>query len=218
MRSNLIAILFVCLLQLPLFAQKGFEAGVFLTPQSPWILNNTDFKKGAELDYKFNGSLAYGAQMSMGFTHKIGVRIEAIVSRMGQKYTTASNFVIPNFESSVKLDYILIPVLFRYTGSLARTKTAFQLMAGPQYGMLRRARFESSSFNTDVANKFESADLSAVIGLGLTREVLNNLFFQASFRMAYSLKNIELAQPNRDESRNASVGIQLGVAYVFTKQ
>jgi hypothetical protein len=218
MRPNLLVILFISLLQGAVYAQKGFEAGLHFSPQSPWILNNTDFNKGAELDYKFNTGFAYGAQVSMGFTYRLGIRIEAVVSRQGQKYTTAENFTIPNFESTVKLDYLLIPVLFRYTGSLERTKTAFQFLAGPQFGILRRARFESNAFKTDVAKTYENNDLSAVLGLGLTREVLNNLFFQASFRLAYSLKNIEIAQPNREESRNAVAGIQLGVAYVFTNQ
>ena len=201
-----------------MFSQKGFEAGAFILPQSPWILNKTDFNKGAELDYKFNTGFAYGGQISMGFTYQFGLRIEAMVSRQGQRYTTASNYVIPNFQTDVKLDYIQIPVLLRYTGSLARVKTAFQMFGGPQFGMLRRARVETSTFKTDAMSSYQSSDLSAVLGFGLTREVLNNLFFQASFRLAYSLKNIEVEKPNREPSQNAVAGIQLGVAYVFGKQ
>jgi hypothetical protein len=201
-----------------LFAQKGFEAGAFFIPQSPWILNKTDFDAGDELDYKFNTGFAYGAQLSLGFTYRVGLRVEALVSRQGQRYTTASSYVVPNFVTDVKLDYIQIPVLFRYTGSMARTNSAFQLLAGPQFGVLRRARNETSLFNADVAKNYANNDLSAVVGLGLTQKLTGNLFFQASFRLSYSLKNIEIEKTGREESRNAVAGTQFGLAYVFTRQ
>jgi hypothetical protein len=220
-----------------ILAQKGFEAGLAVQYNSTWIYNQTDFDKGPELDVKPTYGLSYGANLSYGFAPRHGFRVGYFMSEQGQNYTTDDRFTkFPNQKFETKLTYTQIPFQYRYTSDLTGRNTAFMICVGPQFGMLKKATSSSllmtTTFkdsvtvdttysitpSTDVLKNFNSLDISAAVSLGMIARFTEHLHMNATLNIAYSISDIEASAtkaPNRVESHNAVVGLQVGFYYLF---
>ena len=158
---------------------------------------------GQSFNDGFNFGYHVGAFAELDFTKKFGLQPELI---WNQSSTKPSNFtavygsgsVSANFngQNQVKLDYLSIPVLLRYT-TLGGLLT---LNAGPQYSIMLQ---QDKTILQSGQAAFKSGDFAAVVGAQL------NL----SFLRIYGRYNIGLQNINDIDSKEKlkSQQIQLGI-------
>ena len=213
-----------------LHAQKGLEIGPAFQVQSTWMINDYDFDLGGELDFQNTVQMAYGGYLSYGFAPRHAFRTGVMLSQQGQKYITSDDFVeLPGTSYQTLTEYMQIPFLYRYNGDLGRGNSAFLLQVGPQFGMLQKAEgtdllrnladsTASISAVQDMKGRYNSMDISALVGIGLTARFSKNWHMNAMLNMSYSLSGIE-QNPDRivgrGITRNAVVGLNVGVFYLF---
>jgi len=211
-------------------AQKGLEIGPAFQVQSTWMLNDYDFDLGPELDFENKIQFAYGGYLSFGFAPRHGLRTGVLLSQQGQKYITSGDFVeLPSTAYQTLTEYLQVPLLYRYNSNLGKSNSAFLLQVGPQFGLLQRAEgtdllrnFVDSTANIsavqDLSGRYNSLDISAQLGLGLTARFSKHWHMNAMLNMSYSLTGIE-QNPDRISgrgiTRNAVVGLNIGVFYLF---
>lgn len=217
-------------------AQKGFEIGPAIQFQSTWMTNKFDYDLGPELDVKPTYGMAYGGIVSYGFSNRHGIRTGVMLSQLGQKYTTAAEFKeLPSTAYATSADYLLIPLMYRYNSDLGKSNTAFVLQVGPQFGMLQsvKAQYLVRNFvdstasvmavpDDSVKQRYNSMDISAVIGVGLNVRFSKMLHMNAMLNLSYSLQSIEQSSfknalyPTRpSNTRNAVAGLQVSFCYLL---
>lgn len=238
MKRSLIILL--VLLTTAVFGQKGFLIGAGAYYGVSGVVNQNTYGE-PELDYDVPSSYGVGLNLGFRFSDHLGIRIEAGYARLGQKYfdtrTLPGDTVPANFTRDIKLDYITIPVLFKYNtnGKAAR----FYLLAGPQIGILMGAKQEylangavyfsdatdldGNAFQVsepDIKNRLSSIDLMARIDLGAEFTLVSNLLLNVGITMNYGF--LDLNAPafrmldysgNYNGSHNFYGGITLGVSY-----
>jgi len=223
-----------CFYSLITCAQKGLEFGPDFQLQSSWLINSEDMDKGAELDYKNTTQIAYGFTTSYGFAPKHGIRTGIYFSQQGQKYTTSGDFVeLPKANYQTLTEYIQVPLLYRYNGSLTIANTAFLLTVGPQFGFLQSASgtflqrkdttatpkilSESIQPINNAKSLFNEMDISAHLGLGLTARFSEKWHMNALLNFNYSLMDVEKVKSplTRKSTSNAVVGVGISFYYLI---
>jgi len=216
------------------FAQQGLEFGPDFQVQSSWLINSEDMDKGSELDYKNTMQIAYGFTTSYGFAPRHGIRTGIYFSQQGQKYITSEEFLeLPKAEYQILTEYIQVPLLYRYNGSLSIANSAFLLTVGPQFGFLQTASGtflqrkdtsatpkilkESIEPIKDAKSLFNEMDISAHLGLGLTARFSKKWHMNAMLNFNYSLQDVEKVKMplTRKPTRNAVVGIGISFYYLI---
>jgi opacity protein-like surface antigen len=219
---------------LGLQAQKGLEVGVYLQPQSTWIMNQEDLDNGSQLDFVPTFKTAFGANVGFNFTDNFGIRSGLMISSQGQKYTSTEEFTLkPSTEYETKLSYIKVPILLKLNSD-PEAGSAFLLNAGVQYslrGATKKSSLTQASF--DAQDYYKSSELSAVVGLGAQIRLGDKLNLNAMLRFDYTLGDIEkegvktfgLANANagfiyndqakRSAARNLTGGLQIGLNYII---
>jgi hypothetical protein len=190
--------------------------------------------KGADLDYKNTMQIAYGFTTSYGFSPRHGIRTGIYFSQQGQKYVTSGEFVeLPNAQYQTLTEYIQVPLLYRYNGSLSIANSAFLLTVGPQFGFLQSASGtflqrkdtmaspkilnESIQPIKDAKSLYNSMDISAHLGVGLTARFSKKWHMNAVLNLNYSLMDVEKVKMplTRKPTRNAVVGIGISFYYLI---
>lgn len=207
------------------FSQKGLEFGPTFQGQTAWLINNTDFDAGAELDLTWYYTYSYGVSVGYGIGERHGIRVGLATSFQGQDYTTSNEYLrLPSAKYQTRLEYMQIPVLYRYNGNLSINNSSFLLTVGPQFGMLKSASSSklvldtSNTFATisdvqDVKSSYNKLDISAHLGLGLLVRFSPKFHMNALLNLNYTLQDIESSSfklPGRDITRNAVVGVEVG--------
>lgn len=226
-----------------LFAQKGIEFGVNVTPTSPWILNDEDFAEGPDLDFRFNYGINFGATVGFNFTDNFGIATGITYVSGGQRYITAyeNTAKADQITSRIDLRYMRVPVLFKFNGDINAATSAF-FRIGPHFDFLQKATYTID--NAPIVGKVERDFLNDstynnqkiynknVIGLTLEMgsqfKIADNLKFVLAFQLAGSLNNIEgedakrnfatsgsILNRERSKAWHVSAGINLGVTYVI---
>ena len=123
-------------------------------------IDATSFKNGYQLGYQ----LGAWASIDFGKSGNIGIQPEVLFNQSNSQFSTSfkdtytqiPNLINPFGDSSVKLNYLTIPVLLRINASKFLT-----INAGPQFGILIDDK-QNLIQNGNTA--FKSGDLSALIG------------------------------------------------------
>lgn len=163
---------------------------------------NLNKVSGQSFNDGFNFAYHAGVFAEIDFTKKIGIQPELIWNQSGSKPTTFQAIYGPsasttiNTNDQVKLDYLSIPVLLRYTildGLLT-------LNAGPQYSILLQ---QDKTLLQNGKAAFKSGDLAAVVGAQLNLSILR----------IYGRYNIGLQNINDIDQKDkwTSQQIQLGI-------
>ncbi|MBC8172984.1 MAG: PorT family protein [Chitinophagales bacterium] len=141
------------------FSQTGLHAGVNIGLNSTWILNQNNYGY-SEMGYE----LKFGAYPGLAFGYNItpmhGVQIEMNYAMLGQNYfdrmrdfslgDTIGKPVKVDTYRYVKLNYLHIPVLYRFqTEKAKKDKIEFHIMAGPVIGLLLSA---DQYYESDIAD------------------------------------------------------------------
>jgi hypothetical protein len=127
--------------------------------------------------------------------HQWALQPELYFSGQGAKYSLA------NADRTRALNYINMPVMFQYY-----IIPQFYLEAGPQLGLLVSAKDKGGNLTADVKDLYNSADISAGIGLGVKLPFNFGVYGRYNFGISDTFDG-------GNDSRN-SVG-QIGVSYTF---
>ncbi|WP_434063904.1 porin family protein [Mangrovimonas cancribranchiae] len=171
------------------------------------------FHIGGAAEYKFN--------------EKMGVQAELLFSTQGAKdeysesETNGGITYSLKEESKVKLNYVNIPVMFKYY-----IVNGFNVSAGPQVGILASAKeeydyeesvsgggmnqTESGSAERDIDDNLKSIDFGLNFGVGYKMDM--GLTFDARYNLG--LMNINDA-PNSDDYKISNGVIQVSVGFMF---
>ncbi|WP_217607314.1 porin family protein [Chitinophaga sp. GbtcB8] len=129
--------------------------------------------------------------------HQWALQPELYFSGQGAKYEVG----LTNADRTLALNYINMPVMFQYY-----IIPQFYLEAGPQLSLLVSAHDKGGNLSVDTKDLYNSADISAGIGLGVKLP----FHFGVYGRYNFGITDI---YDSAIDSRN-SVG-QIGVSYTF---
>lgn len=188
-------ILFVALMVFTgtlLHAQTGFRLGV----KAGANLNKIE---GQSFDQGFNFSYHAGAFAEIDFAKRWGIQPEVIWSQTSTKPATNLDAIYSTLPTNVKLDYLMVPILLRYSpiGLLS-------FVAGPQFGVLIN---KNENLLSNGQQAFKSGDLSMVLGAQVNLKVLR----------IYGRYNVGLQNINdfSDQQKWTNQQIQLGLGLKF---
>lgn len=226
----------------PLVAQKQLYFGLSGTGLSSVITNQNNYGLDFEMDYKptFGGS--GNVNVGFDFNNHVGIKLEIGFAKLGQKYADTHMINDTNYEytRNIKLNYLQIPLLFKYqsNGEVAK----FYMMVGPQFNLLLSASqvYLKQDLTYDdymtvdnlpvkigeekITDRFNSLDIMARFDLGVDIHVASNLFVNVGLTMAYGLMDINnsntqnpLNNPDYDyhASHNIYGGVNFGINYVL---
>lgn len=174
-------------------ARVGVKLGTNLNK-----ISGQSFKDGFDLSYHFGGFL------EVDLNRKWGIQPELLWSQTSTKrssfntlYSTQINPL--NNSEKIKLDYLAIPVLLRY--SVAGILT---LNVGPQFGILLN---QDKTLLQNGESAFKSGDFSMVAG-----GQLNFKFVRIYGRYNIGLQNINDID-NKDKWTNQQIQLGLGLRF-----
>jgi hypothetical protein len=147
--------------------------------------------------YDTRKGLNLGLLAHIHLTRQMAFQPELVYSGQGAKYT------IDNITTTLKLDYINVPLLLQYMFD-----NGFRIQAGPQIGFLASAKSESGNIKTDVKNSFKSVDFGFGFGIGYVHPPSG---FGVDARYNLGLSNIN----ENTNVKTTNNGFQLGVFYLF---
>jgi len=239
------------------FAQTGFDFGLKGIVQASSLINGPDYAAGNELNFKNRAAFGGGVGAGYSFNKHIGAEIDILYSPEGTQYTGDETLIpavdkgafgnelkrvaqlnnIPfsgNYTASTYLNYIKIPILFRYNTN--NTKTVFfSLFLGPQFDILSSAtmKINGQTVNTvgtnlkasDVYNK---SGFDGVLGLGLGINLSKNFVLTGHLRFDYGFGDAEnksatdagspFYSSKRGTTNNATGGGLISLNYKLVKK
>ncbi len=250
-------LVFAALFPVLLFAQKGFHIGASGSFNSTWILNQNNygtlapFTKGvvrvSEMNYKTTWGGNAGVVLGYNGNKNWGFQTEIQYNVTGQKYE--DNFVGPavipegtfgsdqervNVKRNIKLTYIQIPLMAKFTSTRGHVAKAY-VMLGPQFGARLTAKEEvkvadftylPDSLAFTPKQKFQSFDVGLVLQTGVDIYATDNLYFSAGItvygglfdingKVLKSLDWYSKNDVNYQKSFNFRGGITLGLHYII---
>ena len=200
---------FLLIASFPALSQKGLYFGLAGTIQSTWITNQNNYGL-SEMDYKSTFGGAGNLNIGYDFTNHLGLKLEIGYSKFGQKYTDSKTDSLQNkydFAREIKMNYLTIPILFKYRtgGTIAK----FFVAVGPQINMLLSAKqtytvngapfvaniktASGSTFDVgkeDIKERYSSMDLVARVDLGVEITLVKFLMLDIGATFNYGLMDL----------------------------
>ena len=217
-------------------AQQGIHFGFHGQMNSIWILNQNNYEY-SEMDYEYkfgpNGGLTFGYNWEDNF----GIQVEFNYAQMGQDYSDIMKDFGPTEDPTkpdlktkvltyryVDLNYLQVPMLFKYMEGDTKDAIKYQLLGGLQLGYLLSAE---QTYTADITNfdpdeqkpvneapqsgvpdfrgnanvsgddYFQKLDVGLLLDVGADIYVNDKLYFSPSFRGYYGFFDI-----NAKETRN----------------
>jgi len=230
--SALLALLLLA--SFPALAQKGMYFGVAGTFQNVWITSQNNYGM-IFMDYQKTFGAAGNLTVGYDFNNHVGIKIEVGYGQFGQKYT--DHLGDSALSRQVKLNYLEIPIMFKYTsgGAVAR----FYFAVGPQINMLLSAtqtytmngaaydtiRTTVSGVKFNVSNesikeRWSSMDVMARLDLGVDITLVKHLILEVGLKMGYGLMDLNSTDyrikdhdGNINPSHNVFGGLSVGLTY-----
>lgn len=173
--------------------------GVKLGLNASHLVNHDGFYQG--LDVSHRNGFAGGIYYNMGFGDRISIQPELLYSSMGTNFATKSN-ITPSFNRDLKLDYLSVPVLLKYSPTWR-----LGLFAGPQFDFLLNSDLENVGDQNDTYKSFDFA-----VTLGLEFWVTKNIGVYGRYmRGLTNINDINGATELNNE------GLQFGVTIALRK-
>jgi len=144
----------------------GIKAGLNLANQKITFT-------GTNINTKAKAGLHVGGYVTWMFTEHLGLQPEVLFSMQGSTFD--DDFI----EGNTNFNYLIVPVLVRYN-----ITEIVSLHAGPQFGFLTSAEFESGGDKQDVKDEFKGSDISGAFGLGVDLPI--GLGFGARYIVGFS--------------------------------
>lgn len=225
-------------------AQSQVYFGVGATGMSTWITNQNNY--GApDMDYVSRFGFAGNLNLGFDFNKHLGVKTEIGFSSLGEKYkdaTTDSTRVTFNSTRDINLNYLQIPILFKFrTGG---EKVRFFAAIGPQFDILMSAKQiyklegkemtepvmieneitkqEFDMVKKDIKERYKSMHIMGRVDLGMEFQLCPHMTLDAGLSLAYGFSDINAEDyrikdisKNYAASNNLYGGVQLGLNYMI---
>jgi len=155
-----------------LLGVKGFHIGVGGTFHNSWVLMNPQSEElnflGRHLQYDFDYGYSYGLTAGYDFSSEFGVATGfTFNSVQGQKLTHKING--QRVTSEIDMNYMHVPVLFKYKWSkmspITRKPLVLNSVFGLQFSRMKSATIRTNGEKLRGESKFASTDLGVVLGL-----------------------------------------------------
>lgn len=176
-----------------------------------------------DVDVEAKMGFHFGGYIDLSLSEKFSIQPELVYSTQGAKSEYSETVEEMGFvftystESKVKLDYLNIPVLFKF-----KPAEIFYIGGGPQFGLLLSAKYEysstfvgsgvseSESGQEDIKDELNVIDLSFAIGAGIELESGLN------FGIRYNYGISDVADENDGDPIRNSV-LQASIGYTILK-
>lgn len=191
MKKLLFTLIVTTLATTGLFAQGfsgGLKGGLNLSSQDIEPLAETKMKVGFHVG-------AFGTYL---FNENMGLQAEILYSAQG------STIDEDGADATVNVDYVTVPVLFRYN-----INETFHLHAGPQFGFLIKAEAKGDGDTVDLDEYFTGTEIAGAVGAGVDLPI--GLGFGA--RYVFGLSNILDFEDAADEYTWKNTNIQIYASY-----
>jgi hypothetical protein len=219
-RILVLALLAVLVLSLSAFAAEagkkmpmaaGIKAGISLANATGSDATITGGDKKMKLGLGFGGFFAFTPMKS--FT----IQPEVLYVQKGVKYNETGG----SEKLTYKVDYLEVPVLFKFTPEMQNSKIAPTLFAGPFLGFLMTAKEKlegaadpADNYDDDVKDYMKSTEFGITFGGGLGYKMAKGeLFFDARYDLG--LSKIQKAEPEGYQSNVKNSAILVLVGYKF---
>lgn len=194
-------------------AQEGLNLSVKGIGQTSWMLN-ADNSDVSTFDYKTTIVPAFGLGVGYGLTDRMGIGLDVLYSMQGQRSEVAGA------EFFQRNDYLKIPLMFTYNTDPSRN-TMFLAKVGPQLGLLTGSKLDNGDGETlidDTKDSYVSTDFGAMLSLGASFRLTENLRLNTSLRGDYMFTNADnedaVGYPaGRAATNNATGGLEVGLTY-----
>ncbi|MGA2298046.1 MAG: outer membrane beta-barrel protein [FCB group bacterium] len=214
---SIAALLFVCSLKLN---AQNIEIGVRYNPEFTGLMNTNDNNAGNALKYTSNfGYFSFGAGAIINFNNNIGLAVDILFSREGQRFagnttdnppdaTTYSSVVytqvslnniviVGDYVAKAELNYIKLPLMLSLTSD--NTKPFFlTLLVGPQFNFLQSVAQEVNHNDLDYPNSnikpmdlYKTVTINGVLALGGAYNLTPHLVLSARLRFDYGFDDVE---------------------------
>ncbi|MEN3040515.1 MAG: porin family protein [Bacteroidia bacterium] len=204
------------------YAQQGtIKVGAVVLPQNTWLLNKQDSDAGPELDYVVTWGFAGGLTVGYNFMDNLGVGLDVLYSRQGQKYKGEfPNAPEIKLTAQTTLNYLKLPIFLRFNSDPNST-VQFSFLLGPQANLLlsykdkATIKGEGNSFDSEASGTtftvnftspseppsrfdakltapiYTSFSLAAALGLGVDIRLSEQLLLNVHFRGDYTFGDAE---------------------------
>ena len=187
---------FILSFALVIFLGTGsFAQGLSFGVKGGLNISNVDASGGGlSLDTKALVGFHLGGYFTAMLTGNFGIQPEILYSTQGDVYDLlGSSF-------TTHLNYVIIPVLFRYN-----INDMFSFHAGPQLGLLTSANVVSGNTTTDVKDQTNGTDFSLAFGGTIDLPMKINL----TARYCWGLSDID----KNSNSTTKTTNFQFSVGY-----
>lgn len=194
-------------------AQQGLNLSVKGIGQTSWMLN-ADNSDADAYDYKTTIVPAFGLGVGYGITDRMGVGLDVLYSMQGQRSELSGT------ETFQRNDYLKLPLMFTYSTDPSKN-TMFLAKVGPQLGLLTSSKLNDKDGETlidDTKDSYMSTDFGAMLSLGASFRLTENLRLNTSLRGDYMFTNAEdedaAGYPaGRASTNNTTAGLEVGLTY-----
>lgn len=171
--KKLMVVLSVLLLATAVLAQdegkgltaKGFKAGVNIAnitgSDVDDFMDVLSYFAGASLSNKTLMGFSFGGFVTYNFSPTVALQPELLYSMKGFTITAEGE----DEDVDVKMDYIEIPVLFKFMFGKGTAKP--YLFAGPSLGILVSSKMKSGGESVDAKDLWKTTDVGVVFGGGV---------------------------------------------------
>ncbi|MBK7443904.1 MAG: PorT family protein [Bacteroidetes bacterium] len=229
MKKSLLTLMFIVLVGAAAQAQQGIHFGFHGQMNSIWILNQNNYEF-SEMDYEYKFGPTLGLTLGYNWEDNFGIQVEFNYAQMGQDYSDIMKDFGPTEDPNkpdlqtkvltyryVDLNYLQVPVLFKYMEGDNKDAIKYQLLGGLQFGYLISAEqlYTADVTNTDpdvqvpVKNApqigvpdfagnngvsgndyFQMLDIGLMLDVGADIYVNDKLYFSPAFRGYYGFFDI----------------------------
>ncbi|HSI90875.1 MAG TPA: porin family protein [Adhaeribacter sp.] len=197
--------------------ENRLDIGLKTGLNSTWIVTNNDLPNNDHRNHKLTIKPLGGVSLGYKFTENASLMLEGFYSRQGAKFdlTTANDGKGETIgEKEIKLDYLVVPLLIKYTGT-GETRFAFQfggqiafLLKGSEVNTYDReftvadsplgsnrsftpgTYTLASTDKSQSAGRFNKKDFNVVADIGMERELSESTYISLGLRMVYGFKDI----------------------------
>lgn len=210
---------------------KGWYAGTMYQTQSAFLINQREQESEEvilpvqDLDQNTQIGNAYGVVLGYNFGKSTGIQLEWILnSQQNMEFERGNADMRVNQDMAYRhnLNYMLFPVLFKYSKSfqskLTKNQMSFNQLVGFQYGYLSSAEVTlgGEAVKSDWLNR---SNLGLVVGMDYDVYFTRNAHLSLGARstVAKSIYNIDGLLDN-DRLYNVLLGLNASFRYRFNKQ
>lgn len=202
-----------------LWAQQGFHVGYKVAPQSTWMFNG-DNSDNAQYRYVSTWGVAHGPSLAYWFKPTVGVGLDLIFSKQGQKFQVLKESDYTNY---TMLKYIKLPILLHFSSDPEQPVT-FVGQFGPQFAFLTKGEVEVEQYpgglvvneTLDVKGGYKSTNIGWVLGFGMgTNFGTDFLGMTIQLRFDFGFTDAE-NKPADDELASTIAGDPVNYYYYYS--